>query len=63
MEKWERIRDFFVAVCHHNKQAEEGEFGQYLDELERFLLDRVRPRTFDDFSAIDRLIEEGESDA
>ena len=36
---------------------------QYLDELERFLLDLVRPRTFDDFESIDRLIAEAEGDA
>jgi hypothetical protein len=30
-----------------------------LDALERFLLDRLQPRTFDDFSEIDALLDEG----
>lgn len=63
VEKWEIIRDYFIGVCHHDGDAEEGEYGQYLGELERFLLDLVRPRTFDDFSEIDRLITEAEGDA
>ena len=63
IKKWENLRDFFQAVAHHRKFPEEREFLQNLDCLEQFLLDRLTPRTFDDFAEIDALIAEGEKNA
>jgi hypothetical protein len=61
IEAWIKKRDFFVAVCHHRQAPSEEEFLGWLDALERFLLDRLSPRTFDDFSEIDALLAEEES--
>lgn len=61
VEEWERVRDFFQAVAHHRIWPSFEEFQKWLDALEKFLLDRLRPRAFEDLSAIDALIREGES--
>jgi len=65
VESWDRMWDFFVSVAHHNnkKDISAKEFAQWVDGLERFLLDRLRPRTFADLDLIDIIIREGESDA
>jgi hypothetical protein len=53
-----KIRSFFVEVAHHSECLEE-EFAKWMDAFEIFLLERLVPRTYDDFDAIDRLITEG----
>ncbi len=60
---WDETRDFFQSVSHHRKFTTAEEFGQRLNVLERFLLDRLHPKTFADIDAIDEIIREGESDA
>ncbi len=50
-----KIRNFFVEVAHHRECTEE-EFFQWMDAYEIFLLERLVPRTYDDFDEIDRLI-------
>jgi hypothetical protein len=54
----EQMRDFFQKVAHHRRVVEHGEFVAWQDSLERFLLDRLVPRTFEDFEEIDQLIDE-----
>jgi hypothetical protein len=56
-------REYFQAIAHHGRQPPEEDFRARIDALERFLLDRLRPRTFADFDAIDDIIQEGESNA
>ena len=63
VKAWEENRDYFIFVSHHRRVADVKEFLQWLDALERFLLDRLEPRTFDDFSAIDVILEEGGENA
>lgn len=58
---WFKLRDYFVGIAHHGSEPSMDEFRQYLDELERFLLDRLSPRTFSDMEEIDSLIARGES--
>jgi len=61
---WDELRTFFLKTAHHSKPAcKQKEFNQWLDALENFLLDRLIPRTFEDFEKIDAIICEGESDA
>jgi hypothetical protein len=48
---------YFTDVSHH-RRTDEQELLQRLAALESFLLDRLRPRTFDDFAEIDRLLGE-----
>jgi hypothetical protein len=59
--KWQKCNDYFVRVSHHSRVADENEFGAYVSELETLLIDRLAPRTSDDFAAIDQLIKEGEA--
>jgi len=63
LDAWEKMRDFFVNVAHHRKPGDEEEFRLWLDALERFLLDRLVPRTFEDFADIDALLGEEDTHA
>lgn len=63
VDEWHEIRDYCVGVAHHQISAVDGEFISWLDALERFLLDRLRPRTFADHDLIDSIIREGETHA
>jgi hypothetical protein len=63
VEESDTIRGYFVNVSHHNALAKAEEFESWLSELERFLLDRFVPRTFEDHAKIDEIIKEGEGDA
>jgi len=60
---WMATKEYFLAVAHHGRQPAEEDFRARMDALERFLLDRLRPRTFADFDAIDDIIQEGEGGA
>lgn len=56
---WDAMRDFFQSVAHHRRAVEQAELLGYMDSLERFLLDALEPRTFDDFEEIDELLSGG----
>jgi hypothetical protein len=58
VSQWRDLEGFFQGVSHHTHVSTPDEFAQYLGALERFLLDRLRPRTFDDLAAIDALLAE-----
>ena len=58
VDAWTTIRDFFVNVAHHRHDTTNEDFSAWLDALERFLLDRLLPRTFEDFAEIDALLKE-----
>lgn len=60
VKEWNEIRNYFVNVSHHNASADPEEFELWLSALERFLLERLIPRTFDDQTRIDEIIKEGE---
>jgi len=59
-EKWMRCRDFFVSVAHHGKVVPMEEFEGWIFALEKMLLDYLQPRTFNDRSAINKLIQKAE---
>lgn len=64
VEEWDRCDSYFQSVSHHNaKDLTEAEFLRYVDVLETFLVDRLRPRTFDHQDEIDTIIREGKEDA
>ena len=60
---WQKMADYFVSVCHHNRTTDENEFLGYMDAFERFIAERVRPRTFEQVRDLQALIEEGEKRA
>lgn len=63
IQEWEHYDEFFQDVAHHRINVEEAELLRYIDLIEQFLLDRLVPRTFDDYKVIDEIIKEGETDA
>ena len=55
---WQAKREYFQSVSHHGREAKEDEFRSWVNALERFLLERLVPRTFEDFAEIDALLGE-----
>jgi len=60
--EWETYHDRFVAAAHHS-EIDHAELTAIVYEFERFLLDRLEPRTFEDRAALDEIIREGEGRA
>lgn len=60
---WGEYHGYFQGVAHHNSACSEDDFFAQLSVLEEFLMDLLCPHTFDDFTALDAIIEEGESHA
>jgi hypothetical protein len=58
---WESMREFFIKVCHHSVTTDVQAFDARLEQLEAFLLDRLQPRTFEDFDEIDAILREGQA--
>jgi hypothetical protein len=61
VEEWDRYRNHFELVSHHQAVEELDEFMKWVDGVEGYLIDRLIPRTFDDFTALDKIIGEGEA--
>jgi hypothetical protein len=60
IQEWRSCEEFFIAVSHHGKETTDSELNEWVIALERFLLERLIPRTFEDYDLIDALIKEGE---
>jgi hypothetical protein len=58
VDYWDEMRNYFQAVAHHGRDTTVEEFKRFLAALEKFLLDRLSPRTFADFDEIDKIIKE-----
>jgi hypothetical protein len=63
VQMWERLRDYFVRVCHHDYETSEDEFSMAVDTLEVFVLERLKPATYAEQATLDQLIAEAERDA
>jgi|SRR6266542_4274358 len=63
VQLWEDLRDYFVRVCHHDRETNEDEFGAALDTLEAFVLERLKPPTYAEQATLDQLIAEAERGA
>jgi len=63
VEEWAQCHEYFIRVSHHATIPTDEDFESWREVLERFLLDRLYPRTFEDLDAIDRIVKEGEGDA
>lgn len=62
VDEWDLCHKYFEDTSHHSKTTID-EFDGWLVTLETFLLDRLRPRTFDDQVALKTIVIEGETDA
>jgi hypothetical protein len=60
VELWDQLRTYFIDVCHHRLATDADEFASALDTFERFVLDRLKPRTFAEQQTLDDLIREAE---
>jgi hypothetical protein len=57
---WDKLRDYFVLVCHHDRETDEDEFSAVVHTLEVFVLERLKPRTYEEQATLDQLIAEAE---
>jgi hypothetical protein len=57
------IKDYFIKIAHHNAIAEPKEFKEYLYQMEMFLIDRLKPRIFNDIAEIDEVLNESSDNA
>jgi hypothetical protein len=60
--EWMTFSSYFSNVLHGKIRPTEDAFRAQLEAFERFLLDWLRPRTFDDLSDMDDLIAKGPPD-
>jgi len=61
VREWLNYRDYFVRAAHHGPEPDVTDFDSWLAALDGFLLDRFRPRTFEDQERLDQIISEGEN--
>lgn len=61
IELWDKWRGHFINVCHHDVEPTVEEFHAVLDEFERFVLERLNPRTYEDQATLDEIIAEAEN--
>jgi hypothetical protein len=63
VKQWNDLRDYFVKVCHHDRETDENEFSAALHTFEVFVLGRLKPPTFAEQATLDELIAEAEGGA
>lgn len=56
LKVWQNLNDYFIKLCHHGCETSLAEFEVRLLRLEIFLLDRLRPKTFEHLGIIDDLM-------
>lgn len=61
LKEWDRYRNHFELISHHQVMEDLAEFMKWVDGFEGYLIDRLIPRTFDDFTKLDKIIDEGEA--
>jgi hypothetical protein len=60
--QWDTLRTYFIRVAHRDPTTRE-DFEAALGTLERFVLERLKPRTYSDQATLDSLIREAEGRA
>lgn len=58
--EWYKYDEYLQGLSHHGKTTSLEEFRSWLGAIEKFLLDHLCPRTFEDQKEIKEIIEEGE---
>ena len=61
IRRWSDLKRDFTNMCHHRGETGVHKFVELLTQFERFLLDQLCPRTFDDFADIDQLLDGGDN--
>ncbi|MGI0060499.1 MAG: hypothetical protein ACREBJ_12110 [Nitrosotalea sp.] len=61
--EWNKIWDYFIYTAHHREKDDLELFLKWKEAFEKFLLDRLSPRTFEDQADLQALIEKGEANA
>jgi hypothetical protein len=61
--RWLDVRRNLLAIAHHGRGPTESEFQPVFDQLDALLLERLRPRVFEQQDELDRIIAEGEGDS
>lgn len=56
---WMKFRRYLNDVVHANTRPEDGLFREELQRLELFILDWLRPHTFEDFDQLDEALAQG----
>lgn len=59
LDVYSGIREYAVAVSHHDKKTRSEELRHKIQDLENIFLDLMGSRTAEDFDDIDRLVEQG----
>jgi hypothetical protein len=60
IQEWYNYVEYLQGVSHHGNAAILEEFCSWLGAIEKFLLDHLCPRTFEDQKEIKEIIEAGE---
>lgn len=60
VNQWVNLRGYFTKMSHHGQDP--AAFSDYLESAETFLLDHLRPRTYEDRFELLEIIAKGESD-
>lgn len=63
VDEWDQCHRYFEGVSHHTLTTSDGDFDDWAAVLEEFLLDRLRPRTYEDRKVLRDIIGEAENDA
>ncbi|HUU95597.1 MAG TPA: hypothetical protein VM487_07645 [Phycisphaerae bacterium] len=63
VNQWLDVRDQLVAVAHHRKNPTRTEFRKLLETLESLLVERLRPKVFEQQDELDQIIAEGEGNS
>ena len=61
VQRVKKMSEYFNIISHHGKTADASEFEAAVNEFEHFLLERLRPRTFEDVDDLDALIKKAET--
>jgi len=60
VDSWMDTKDYFDKVAHHGSESIEKEFLDRMAYVESVLQNKLNPKTFANFDALDAIIQEGE---
>ncbi len=61
IKEWYKYHEYLQNVSHHGNTTSLQEFRSWLGSIEKFLLDHLCPRTFEDHEDLKKIIEQGEA--